>query len=80
MRKSLFVVALYLLAPCPALAQENSIPPADQEYSFPDHELEGGRHTSDGEILRVRNGGSRHSLIRPRRHFVAELSTSIERL
>lgn len=79
------VIALLLTAPlaAPAAAQDRPAPAPptpDTNYTFGDHDVEGGRFQHEGSLITWRQRGLRHSLVRPRVHFVPELLKSVERL
>jgi hypothetical protein len=89
MKLALKILSVAVLAlPLPALAQE---PDPDTTYrtvdetdgyavQFKDELLDGGGLDSMTAILRVRPPGGRMLLIRPRLHFVPELTKTIENL
>lgn len=52
----------------------------DQHYEFDDDPLEGVGLDQRGERIRVRRDASRVTLIRPRTHFIVELTRSVENL
>lgn len=49
-------------------------------FTFGDENVEGGRVQSEGERIETRSLGRRHTLVRPRVHFINELVTSVERI
>lgn len=65
-----------------ATAQDRLAPePApDTIYDFGDHDVGGGRRTSDLTMVLGTPRRARQSLLRPRVHFVPELLKSVERL
>lgn len=64
-----------------ALAQGRSDGPArDQHYEFEADALEGIGLEERGDRLRVRRGAGRVTLIRPRTHFIVELTRAVENL
>jgi hypothetical protein len=79
------VMALFLTVPlaATAAAQDRPAPgqqPADLNYVFEDHDVDGGRYQPQDTLIHWRPRGPRHSLVRPRVHFVPELLHSVERL
>jgi len=76
-------VVLVTTASLPALAQEPppaKIPSRDQAYVFPDDPLDAVGLSERGARLRLRGTSGRVTLIRPRAHFVFELTKSVENL
>ena len=78
-------VALALLSPSLAAAQEeegafstSSTTESSYAVEFPDDDLLGSELDSNLAILRVRPASTRMILIRPRLHFVHELTKSVE--
>jgi len=79
-----FVVLVSLsLVACPALAEE---PPGgqpgsrDQYYVFKDDPLDAVGPSERGARVKVRPTNGRVTLIRPRAHFVRELTRSVDNL
>ena len=78
-------VGLALLSPSLAAAQEeegafstSSTTESSYAVEFPDDDLLGSELDSNLAILRVRPASTRMILIRPRLHFVHELTKSVE--
>jgi|688.fasta_scaffold1090040_1 hypothetical protein len=91
MKLALKILSVAVLAfPVQALAQESEHEPdstyrtVDEtdgyEVTFKDELLDGGGLDATTAILRVRPPGSRMILIRPRLHFVHELTKTVENL
>jgi hypothetical protein len=55
-------------------------PSRDQHYEFEDDPLAGVGLEDRGQRIRVRPGGGRVRLIRPRTHFIVELTRAVENL
>lgn len=55
-------------------------PTPEQEFTFEDDEVEGGRVGPEGSPIHVPSRRSHRTLVRPRTHFVPELLVSVERL
>lgn len=55
-------------------------PASDQHYEFEDDPLAGVGLEDRGERIRVRRGAGRGTLIRPRTHFIVELTRAVENL
>ena len=53
---------------------------ADTNFTFEDHAVAGDRDSSAGERIISRTLRQRHTLVRPRTHFVPELMMSVERI
>jgi len=67
----------------PASAEESAPAPASSgnlEYRFDDDPLDGVGLDQRGERIRVRPGRGRVTLIRPRTHFIPELTRAVENL
>jgi len=64
----------------PALAQPDRTAPAPVVYEFEAESVPGSREVPRGEVISVRQGRDRHTLIRPRGQFVEQLRASIEAL
>lgn len=73
-------LALALAVAAPVAAQERATLAPDVRYEFHDHDVGGDRYTPDHADILIRQPGARHSLIRPRVHFVPELMKSVESL
>jgi hypothetical protein len=74
---------LSVAAATPAQAQEHQAPgkaARDQVYVFPDDPLDAVGHSERGARLRLRQTAGRTTLIRPRTHFIVELTQSVENL
>lgn len=52
----------------------------DASYVFDDDQVHAARRVPQGEVLHVRPGGGRRSLVRVRRQFIRELLRSVEQL
>ena len=86
---ALLVASLGFGAP-PARAQEGGAAPApaaaggkpagETRYDFDDDLVTGDLVRPDGELLRVRRGGKRSTLIRIREQFITEMLKSVEDL
>jgi hypothetical protein len=79
MRVSLAIV-LGLVFSTTGLAQPDRATSAPLVYEFEAAPVTGTNERPQGEILSVRNGRNRHSLIRPRAQLVDQLRASIEAL
>ena len=79
---SVFAILATLFVTVPAMAQDGAAPaPADATtYDFEDDLVTGDLVRPDGELLRVRRGGRRDSLIKIREHFIPEMLKSVEDL
>ena len=80
-RIALALAATFVLA-APALAQDQPAPTDNvTSYEFTDGDrVTGDREAPLGERLRSSRRGQRSSLIRPRPHFVPELTRTVENL
>lgn len=77
------LLALFCTVSSHALAQEpprGASPSRDQHYEFDDDPLAGVGLEQRGERIRIRPGAGRVTLIRPRTHFIVELTRSVENL
>lgn len=81
----LFVVALLLglVWPVAVLAEDDSLAALAggeevTSYDFEDDLVTGDLVRPDGEMLSVRSGGARSSLIKIREHFIPEMLKSVE--
>jgi len=75
----LAMFGLMALGAAPAAAQDSGAEEATT-YDFDDDLVTGDLVRPDGELLQVRRGGQRSSLIRIRENFVPELLKSVEDL
>jgi len=79
---SLAVMVSLSLVACPALAEELPSGQAgsrDQYYVFKDDPLDAVGPSERGTRVKVRPTSGRVTLIRPRAHFVRELTRSVEK-
>jgi hypothetical protein len=64
-----------------AAAQDRGAATApDTEFTFEDDEVLGGTVGPEESRVQLRGRGPRHSLVRPRLHFVPEMLKSVETL
>jgi len=84
--KRLVILAMFgmmALSTAPAAAQDAAGGAGQEEattYDFDDDLVTGDLVRPDGELLQVRRGGQRSSLIRIREHFIPEMLKSVEDL
>lgn len=81
--KRLVILAMFGMMAL-STARASAQAPAGQEeattYDFEDDLVSGDLVRPDGELLQVRRGGQRASLIRIREHFIPEMLKSVEDL
>ena len=80
---SFAVIVLLSLVACPALAEEQPSKQSgsrDQYYVFKDDPLDAVGPSERGARVKVRPTNGRVTLIRPRAHFVRELTRSVDNL
>lgn len=80
---SLGLAVFLSLAACPAFAEDRPSAPSgssDQYYVFDDDPLDAVGPSDRGVRVKVRPTSGRVTLIRPRAHFVRELTRSVENL
>lgn len=78
---TLTALALALALGGTAAAQDRrdaSAAAPDAEFTFDDDEVLGGTVGPGGDRIRHLHRGPRHSLVRPRLHFVPEMLKSVE--
>lgn len=80
MKFTALVLAISAMALWPAQASAQSETAEGYEYRFKDDPMSAVSQREFRDLIRIRVGPPRATLIRPRTHFVPELLKSVERI
>jgi len=82
--RTILPCTFFLCVVCASASAEEATPArassGDLEYRFEDDPLDGVGLNERGQRIRVRPGRGRVTLIRPRTHFIPELTRAVENL